>query len=100
MKQHIKNVTFFKHTLALDILLYIHKHKDDNVYSVILSREFKSADSHTITEVDKLEKAGLIKKIPANEKNANKRIKTLKLTSTSEKLVPHLIEISKILEKK
>ncbi len=93
----LKNVTFFKHSAALDVLLYLFKNSNTPTYSSKLSDILNVRDSYMMNEVEKLEQVGLIKKESQKGEGANKRVKILKLTPLAEKLLPHLIEVDKLL---
>ncbi len=92
----MKKVTFFRETIALDILLYLYSHQNENIFARVLANKLELPDTQVLSEVYTLVKLGLIK--TEKIKNESKRIRFLKLTDTSLELIPHILKMKELLK--
>lgn len=84
-----------KKGLNYKILMFLHTHKNRNMYGGELTKAFPSTDCAIFAAVAILENSGLIKK----EIRESKRIKYLSLTTNGKKLVKLLYHIDDLFSK-
>ncbi len=95
MNKKIPYGAIFRKTLAIDILFFLHNNKNQEVYTSLMSREFNIADVNVLTQINTLSK---LKLITRSKSDKHKKVRLIKLTLAAEKLIPHLIEVDKILK--
>lgn len=97
LPDRMKKVSFFRQTVALDILLYIHNNPKEVIYSSKLAESLGLPDTQVLSEVYTLEQTGFIRK--EKLKDGSKRIRVLKLTQLSQTVIPQIIKIMDTLRK-
>ena len=93
-----KNISFFRNSTSLVILLHLHKNRSRVLYASKIAEELSLKENYTMSEVERLLKFGLIEKNNPKEKPINKRIKVLKITSRGDKVIHHTLELKKLLK--
>lgn len=85
---------FFNRKSMVDVLTHIYKRqkKDEELYTLQISRDVELTYSHTSKSVNKLEDKGFLKR----EKKARKSI--ISLTDEGEKVAEKLHELNQVLE--